>query len=93
MPVIGFVRSASFDGTAELVAAFRQGLRDAGYVEGQNVVIIFRSAEGRNDRRTQVPKLRPSAGSGLDQANRQRRNRRRPRIRMCAVRRWDRLVR
>jgi putative ABC transport system substrate-binding protein len=50
MPVIGFVRSASFDGTAELVAAFRQGLRDAGYVEGQNVVIVFRSAEGRNDR-------------------------------------------
>ncbi len=50
MPVIGFLRSASFDNATPLVAAFRQGLGETGYVEGRNVVIEFRSAEGRNDR-------------------------------------------
>jgi putative ABC transport system substrate-binding protein len=55
MPVIGFLRSASFDDmTVGIVSAFRQGLREAGYVEGQNVVIAFRSAEGRNDRLPEV---------------------------------------
>ena len=55
MPVIGFLRSASLDDmTVGIVSAFRQGLREAGYVEGQNVVIAFRSAEGRNDRLPEV---------------------------------------
>jgi putative ABC transport system substrate-binding protein len=49
MPVIGFVR-VSFGGADDFVAAFRQGLTETGYVEGQNVAIEFRSAEGRGDR-------------------------------------------
>ncbi len=50
MPVIGFLNSASPDGYAPMVAAFRQGLRDVGYVEGQNVAIEYRWAEDQYDR-------------------------------------------
>src|SRR6266545_945636 len=50
MPVIGFLRSASLADATHLVTAFRQGLKEAGFVEGQNVTIEFRSAEDRNDR-------------------------------------------
>jgi putative tryptophan/tyrosine transport system substrate-binding protein len=52
MPVIGFLRSASLADATNLVAAFRQGLRKIGYVEGQNVVIEYRSAENDPDRLT-----------------------------------------
>jgi putative tryptophan/tyrosine transport system substrate-binding protein len=51
LPVIGFLNGGSPEGYyATMVAAFRQGLNEAGYVEGQNVAIEFRWAEGRNDR-------------------------------------------
>ena len=42
IPVIGFLRSTSAAGSAQLVAAFRQGLKEAGFVEGQDVAIDFR---------------------------------------------------
>jgi putative tryptophan/tyrosine transport system substrate-binding protein len=50
MPVIGFLRSASLADAGHLVAAFRQGLKEAGFVEGQNVAIEYRSAEDQADR-------------------------------------------
>jgi putative ABC transport system substrate-binding protein len=50
MPVIGFLRSTSPEGTEHLLAAFRQGLKDAGRVEGQNLAIEYRWAGGNVDR-------------------------------------------
>ena len=50
IPVIGFLNSATLKGEAERLAAFRQGLKESGFVEGQNVVIEYRSAEGQFDR-------------------------------------------
>ena len=50
MPVIGFLSVASPGPFAHLVAAFRQGLQGAGYIDGQNVTIEYRWAEGQYDR-------------------------------------------
>ena len=50
MPLIGFLSGASAAPFAHLVAAFRQGLGDSGFVEGQNVAIEYRWAEGRPER-------------------------------------------
>ena len=41
MPVIGFLRSSSLADSRHLVTAFRQGLKEAGFVEGQNVAIEY----------------------------------------------------
>jgi len=54
VPVVGFLRSASAASSQHLVSAFRQGLNEAGFVEGQNVVIEYRWADGQPDR---VPAL------------------------------------
>ena len=43
MPVIGFLRSGTLADVPHLVSAFRQGLKEAGFVEGQNVAIEYRS--------------------------------------------------
>jgi hypothetical protein len=66
VPIVGFLRSTSPADSTHLVTAFRQGLMEAGFVEGQNLAIEFRYAEGREDR---LPVLvadlirRPVAGS------------------------------
>jgi putative tryptophan/tyrosine transport system substrate-binding protein len=50
MPVIGFLSNASPDLSSDRLRTFRQGLKEAGYLEGQNVQIEYRWAEGHNDR-------------------------------------------
>jgi putative ABC transport system substrate-binding protein len=50
MPVIGFLRSTAAAGSAHLVTAFRDGLTEAGFVEGRNVAIEYRWADDHIDR-------------------------------------------
>ena len=50
MPVVGFLHSGSPIGRTEFVAAFRRGLREQGFVEGQNVAIEYRWADNQYDR-------------------------------------------
>ena len=54
MPVVGFLGSRSVDDSAHLVAAFRRGLKETGFVEGQNVAMEFRWAQGQYDRMPQL---------------------------------------
>jgi putative ABC transport system substrate-binding protein len=50
MPVIGFISGRTAETAVQLAAAFRQGLREQGFVEGQNVTIEYRYADGHFDR-------------------------------------------
>jgi ABC transporter substrate binding protein len=50
VPVVGFLNGGTAEGYAPMVAAFRQGLNEAGYVEGRNVAIEYRWARGQYDR-------------------------------------------
>jgi ABC-type uncharacterized transport system substrate-binding protein len=50
MPVVGFIRDGSADTSARLVAAFRKGLNETGYVEGQNVTVEYHWLEGQYNR-------------------------------------------
>ena len=56
MPVIGFLRSSTLADATKLLAAFRQGLKEAGYVEGQNVAIEYRFAENDRNKLTALVK-------------------------------------
>ena len=67
MPVVGFLNVASPAGYANYVAAFLGGLKEGGYVEGQNVTIEYRWAEGHYERLPEMAadlvnrKVNPSA--------------------------------
>ena len=50
LPVVGFIRDGSADANARYAAAFRKGLNETGYVEGQNVTVEYHWLEGRYDR-------------------------------------------
>ena len=50
VPVVGFVHLTSVETNRENLATFRRGLEETGYVEGKNLAIEYRWAEGRNDR-------------------------------------------
>src|SRR6516162_8032778 len=54
MPVIGFLNPTSPDSNADRLRGFHRGLKEAGYVEGENVAVVYRWAEGENGR---VPEL------------------------------------
>src|SRR6185295_18392419 len=54
VPRIGFLGAASTSAIAARVAAFRQGLREMGYVEGKNIIVEYRYAEGKADREREL---------------------------------------
>ena len=50
LPVIGFLGATSFDDNADRLRTFRQALKEIGYVEGENVAVEYRWADGQYDR-------------------------------------------
>ena len=71
MPVIGFLsRKGRAARISHLVAAFRQGLKEAGYVEGQNVAIEYRWAEGQYDRLPEHGRRTGASPGGCDRRTR-----------------------
>jgi hypothetical protein len=64
MPVIGFLNSASATGYASMAAAFREGLKGTGYIEGNNVTIEHRWADDQYDRLLALAADREPPGNG-----------------------------
>jgi len=50
MPVIGFLQTIAPGATAHMTAAFHRGLKEVGYVKGQNIEVVYRCADGQYDR-------------------------------------------
>jgi len=59
MPVVGFVNAGSPEASASHAAAFRKGLNETGYVEGQNVAVEYHWLEGQYDRLPALMRLWP----------------------------------
>jgi putative tryptophan/tyrosine transport system substrate-binding protein len=55
MPVVGFINGSSPDAAARFAAAFRKGLNETGYIEGQNVMVEYHGLDGQYD---QLPTLK-----------------------------------
>jgi hypothetical protein len=84
MPVIGYLSAHLPGPSAPLTGAFRQGLKDSGYVEGENMTIIYRWAEGQWDRlpalaigdggrkSASIPPIRPNPAQSSFLCSRQR---------------------
>src|SRR5260370_23517635 len=62
VPVIGYLSRATFEMMREYVAAFHRGLADEGFAEGRNVTIVYRWAEGHNDRLPALAAVAPGGG-------------------------------
>src|SRR3954470_10521744 len=54
LPVVGFLDARSADVITERLRGFRQGLKETGYVEGENVAIVYRFAENQTDRLSEL---------------------------------------
>jgi putative tryptophan/tyrosine transport system substrate-binding protein len=61
MPVVGYLSSRSSESDVSMLVAFRRGLNETGYVEGRNVAIEYRFADGQFDR-LPAPNPRPHPG-------------------------------
>jgi hypothetical protein len=64
MPVIGFLYNTSPDPIADRLRAFRQGLKETAYVEGDNITIVYRFAENQNERMPELAAERPATPHG-----------------------------
>ena len=80
MPVIGFLNQTSLDSNGDRLRGFHRGLKEVGYVEGENVTVVYRWAEGQNDRlpelaaelvQRKVSVIAPSAPAAAFAAGRQ----------------------
>ena len=71
LPVVGLIRDGSADTAARYVAAFRKGLNETGYVEGQNVTVEYHWLEGQYDRPAGAGGRSGSPSSGRDRHARQ----------------------